>query len=60
MKDLIIQALPANPWMLLILLSFMGIFATIVFNVMRPSRRRDYDIAAQLPLEDTEEVSNHA
>jgi cbb3-type cytochrome oxidase subunit 3 len=60
MKDMIAQALPANPWILLILLSFVGIFLTIVFNVMRPSRRSSYDADSRLPLEENEEVSHHA
>lgn len=59
MKDLIMQALPANPWTLAILLSFVGIFSTIILNVLRPSKKSKYQQESVLPLDETEEVVSH-
>jgi cbb3-type cytochrome oxidase subunit 3 len=54
MRSLILQALPADPQLLLFLLLFVAIFCGIVFWQWRPERRAEQDRLAQLPLSDSD------
>lgn len=54
MRSLILEALPADPQLLLFLLAFVAIFSAIVFWQWRPAKRAEQERMARLPLTDSD------